>query len=324
MTELRDVRLRKALDEAPDAALQPHARTRHAIRAAAHAAVQPRWRRWRRWWTGLGRGGSPWAAALATVALATLVTVAWEGREVPGAGTDVAQERPVTAPAAPAVAPEVAPPPAAAPPSAPPATEPALQQPVAPPPAAPAQATPQRERAAATAKRGAERAAAARQEAPTRVPPAAADASAPQAQQRQAFEERSAATPAAPMAAPAPAEAPPAAAAQRAAPREAARWTQVRVELGERSVVLPPQQAGKLFELIDRLLAAPRGDGPPVSTPVTLRLELAQGDDAIGVLEHLGEHWRWRPLRSGEPARILRPEPALGNQLQQEAERLLR
>ena len=82
MTELRDARLRQALHEAPDAALRPPQRTRDAVRAAAHAAVQPAWRRW---WRSVGDHRLPWGAALATLALATLVTVLWEGREIPGA-----------------------------------------------------------------------------------------------------------------------------------------------------------------------------------------------------------------------------------------------
>ena len=85
MTELRDARLRKAMEEAPDAQLRPHARTREAIRAAAQQAVQPAWRRW---WPRTRVPATQWAGAFATLVLATLVIVLWEGRDVPGAWTE--------------------------------------------------------------------------------------------------------------------------------------------------------------------------------------------------------------------------------------------
>jgi hypothetical protein len=136
---------------------------------------------------------------------------------------------------------------------------------------------------------------------------------------------------AAPMAAPAPP--PPAAApsigaaaqppaAMRAAPVPAFRWTQVRIEADGKSVVVPLDQAGRLPALINRLLAA-EGE-PAVFTPGTLRLELAEGNELAGMLELVGERWRWTPLRDTQPARMLKADPALSRALREDAERLLR
>ena len=125
MTELRDARLRKALEEAPDATLQPGQRTREAIQAAAHAAVLPPWRRW---WNSAGERRMPWTAALATIALATLITLTWEGREPPGARREAADT--VAGAPAPASAPVPAPVPVPVPAPVQPAPVP-VQAPVA-------------------------------------------------------------------------------------------------------------------------------------------------------------------------------------------------
>jgi hypothetical protein len=93
MTELRDARLQRALDHAPDAHMTPDARTRAAIRAMAGkevagpavAAVAAPW--WRRLSGGAGSDRMPWNAVLASVLLASLVTVIWRNEEVPGART---------------------------------------------------------------------------------------------------------------------------------------------------------------------------------------------------------------------------------------------
>lgn len=345
MTELRDARLRKAMDEAPDATLQPQQRTREAIRAAAHGAVQPAWRRW---WTRSGGSGMPWTAALATIALATLVTVMWEGREVPGARTEADVVATAPAPAAgpvpapgPAPAagpvPQELPAPAAAPAPAPlpvPATRaerpessqreqraraaPAAPAPVAPAapgraPAAPAPVLPDAAGSSDMLARTAPAAEEARAAAAAPPPPPSVAAAAPPP----------------PMAAPVPApaaqrQAAPAAptAALRASPASLP-WTQVRIESGGRSVVIPRTQAGELPTLVMTMLASP-SEEPSTSAPPTLRLELAQGDEAAGVLELVGDHWRWTRLRDARQTRALRPEPGVAAALRTEAERLLR
>lgn len=318
MTELRDARLRKAMDEAPDATLQPQQRTREAIRAAAHGAVQPAWRRW---WTRSGGSGMPWTAALATIALATLVTVMWEGREVPGARPEA--EVVATAPA-PAAAPVPAPLPV-------PATRAGRAEP---------SGREERTRAAPTAPAtGAQPAPVRAPAAPAPVLPDAGGSSDMLARTAPAAEEARAAAAAPPpppgvAAAPPPPVAAPAPAAQRqaapAAPTAALRaspaslpWTQVRIESGGRSVVIPRTQAGDLPALVMTMLASPSED-PTTSAPSTLRLELAQGDEAAGVLELVGDHWRWTRLRDARQTRVLRPEPGVAAALRTEAERLLR
>jgi hypothetical protein len=132
---------------------------------------------------------------------------------------------------------------------------------------------------------------------------------------------------------PAPAGAPAAATAQRqvapAAPPAALRaaptalaWSQVRIESGSRAVVVPRAQAGRLPALVTSLLAAPSDDTEAAGAG-SLRLELGQGDEAAGVLERVGERWRWTPMREGHHARWLRPEAELAAALDEEVERLL-
>ena len=139
MTELRDARLKEALAHAPDAHMTPDARTRAAIRAMAGRAVAPAAPRpvrsagalwWQRLWHAAGNSRGPWGAALATVVLATLVTVLWRDEEIPVART--ADAPMATVPAArSAQPPSVAVPstdaPAAVPRTAAPAPAPALK-----------------------------------------------------------------------------------------------------------------------------------------------------------------------------------------------------
>lgn len=92
MSDLRDARLRRALESAPDAHMQPDARTRAAIlsaaRGAGSAAAGPLpW--WRGLWAATGQRG-PWNAAFASVLVAGLVTLLWYDREVPDARPDTA------------------------------------------------------------------------------------------------------------------------------------------------------------------------------------------------------------------------------------------
>jgi hypothetical protein len=358
MTELRDARLRKALHEAPDAQLQPPQRTRDAIRQAAHAAVQPGWRTW---WRQAGDRRLPWGAALATVALATLITVLWEGREIPSArrdalpapgASDTAAVLPrdgASQPAESAVSRARAPEPAPQT-QAPAAIKPPM--PVTPPPPAtkapardrertaparvaapkPEQRAPGREKAEDLAPQGASppdartsaaeasaRAAAVPEESRTRAsgpPPLAADSlqrPAPAAAQAQS------------ALAPAPAQRQAAPAAPQAAVRASPAslpWSQIRIEAADRSVVVSRVQAGELPALVTSLLASP-SDEADAAAPSSLRLELAQGDEAIGVLDVVGDRWRWTPLRGAREARLLRAEPALSAALREQAERLL-
>lgn len=105
MTELRDARLKRALDHAPDTAMRPSDATRVAIKSIASEAntvavplpaklalQASLWPRLARWWYGSPTGSShmPWNAALATVVLASLVTLMWFEQPVPQAVPDEA------------------------------------------------------------------------------------------------------------------------------------------------------------------------------------------------------------------------------------------
>ncbi len=91
MTELRDARLKKALEAAPDAGVRPALSVSNTIRAAArnalptaapkHAAT--RW--WLVLWQSLGQPRSAWGAAFATVLVAVLVTLIWVREPIPDA-----------------------------------------------------------------------------------------------------------------------------------------------------------------------------------------------------------------------------------------------
>ena len=99
---LRDARLARALEHAPDTLepTQPAAGTRDAILRAAHKAMgapqaqpAPPVRGWRAMVVGvwdrlMGTGRMPWNAALATVLLASFITLLWRDEPVPSAQTD--------------------------------------------------------------------------------------------------------------------------------------------------------------------------------------------------------------------------------------------
>ena len=135
MTELRDARLKKALEAAPDADVRPAPSVAQAILTAARNVLPTavpkkaptRW--WLLLWQSMGQPRSPWGAAFATVLVAVLVTVMWVREPIPDA-------RPIAPPASPVTPatdePNGAPPSAAAPAPAP-AVAPA---PVAPAPVA--------------------------------------------------------------------------------------------------------------------------------------------------------------------------------------------
>lgn len=103
-TMLRDARLARALEHAPDAHLRPDATTRAAVLAAARKAVEPAGTEvpkqggWRSWF-GASRGGRarmPWNAALASLLVAGFVTLLWRGEPVPEARIDSEQAGPAT------------------------------------------------------------------------------------------------------------------------------------------------------------------------------------------------------------------------------------
>lgn len=108
-TQLRDARLTRALDHAPDVSepAQPAVQRRDAILRAAHAAVQPPLVRpavprgrgvWAKLWDRvMGPGRMPWNAALVTVLLASFITLLWQGQPLPPAQIDP----PIPAPSVP-------------------------------------------------------------------------------------------------------------------------------------------------------------------------------------------------------------------------------
>lgn len=102
MSELRDVRLQRALEHAPHDAAVPADAVSQAVRRHARQALQadralvPRrqpW--WHALWHASGSQAGPRNAAFATLVLAGFVTLLWQGREIPGAGP---HESPVSTP----------------------------------------------------------------------------------------------------------------------------------------------------------------------------------------------------------------------------------
>jgi hypothetical protein len=110
-------------------------------------------------------------------------------------------------------------------------------------------------------------------------------------------------------------------AASAAEPDVAPGWTQVRIEAGGRSVVVPAPQAQRLAPLLARLWAA-ESEPAAAGGAVALSLEVARGSEALGVLELVGNRWRWTP--EGLAPRLLRASPGLSAATREEAERLLR
>ena len=106
-------------------------------------------------------------------------------------------------------------------------------------------------------------------------------------------------------------------------PSGALPWTQVRIESEGKSVVVPRPQARELPALVTSLLAS-TSDEADAAAPGTLRLELAEGDQALGVLELVDERWRWTPLGEAGQARWLRADPQVAARLRAEALRLLK
>lgn len=115
-TMLRDARLARALEHAPDAHLRPDPATRAAVLGAARKAVEPAGQTapaqggWRAW-LGLNHGGRtrmPWNAAFATILIAGFATLLWRGEPVPEARMDSGPAMRSEAPAAPLSGPNTA------------------------------------------------------------------------------------------------------------------------------------------------------------------------------------------------------------------------
>jgi hypothetical protein len=318
MSHLRDARLRRALESAPDEHLLPGEQTREAIRAAARQAVappRPTAGRWSKLWQSLGERHMPWNAALATVAVATLVTVLWREREIPRARAPVA----------------TAPPPAAAParkaapvaklesqsrpqPQLQPVPQPQPQPPSAQPRAEPAPAASER-RAEATVDAFRDRSI--RDLAKSAPPPQSAEAS----KQAEVGTAAGAPAPAAPAAMPR--AAPSGLASQRAAP-VGQSWTHLRIGASGRVVELTREQAPRLAQLLEELRSAAQGQAP-LEGPVEIRIELTRAGEPAGIIELAGTQLRWTPVGAAAGGSFTaRPELAQLEALRGEIGRLLR
>jgi hypothetical protein len=344
MSDLRDARLRKALDAAPDAQLRPDARTRQAIheRARATAASGGARHWWNRFWSGASRPRMPWNAAFATIVLASLVTVLWHEREVPDAGTERRQNE-SQAPAA-----------GSARPSAPAPDQRSAA--AAAPPTVSAPATDAGQARQSTRASPQSRADSVRKAPPPSQAPRgrrddsavlsdrqAGDLakSAPRQDERRRSEGTSAAPPLEPAPAPAPA-APAEAAPATPAPAPAARIpapaaglasqsqrsaidtaTHLRIANRGRIVDAPLEHPSALADLIGRVARDARG-AEPFTAPAELRVELLREGRLAGVLELAGPQVRWTQPRGTESdSGTARPEPALLQALRVELNRLL-
>ena len=315
MSGLRDARLRKALDSAPDAELRPDPRVRRDILAKAHEAVAPApvvpW--WQRLWQTSGSPRAPWNAAFATIALATLVTVLWHDREVPDARPEaVTASAPVVAPATAPSAP-VAPATTTAPQKPPVAAKAPVPVPTPQPrksetaQASPRtqvaqDATPPAEPQRDAAKSRQVDTAAVREEAPR----ALAKSAAPQAE-----ESRAAAGLAAAPAAMGPAAAPPARMAAQLRPSPLDGVTSVRGIAQGRAVDLPLEQPSPLADLLARVVRDARSP-ELLAEPVDTRIELRRQGELAGVLELAGSQARWTAWRGGAESgtATVRPDAA--------------
>ncbi|MGE0496902.1 MAG: hypothetical protein AB7I35_16980 [Ramlibacter sp.] len=367
MTMLRDARLARALDYAPDQAEVPDARARAAIRKIAIEALavsrpvpvpRPRpW--WRRLWSPApGAARMPWNAALATVLLASLVTLLWHDREPPGARLDGPVDA-ATQPAGPALKREDNAAPAGAPAGAS-ADALAARREAAAPPAAPlpgptaraskpgsssmAKALPAPRPSQPIAP---ERGAVASRSAPA-ASPSAAPAPAPAVISPSApapFAEQAAPPQAAAPLAQAPAASPPAPAAMaRSAPAAKALgglaadravaapaamgWTDVLIREGGRELRLPRAQAARLAALLQPLWpSAQAWAGAPLAPPLAtadIQLELQQPGEAAVTLALSAQEAQWSQRDSAGLRRITQlPGTEVLAALREEINRLL-
>lgn len=318
MSDLRDARLRRALESAPDADQRPDQRTRRAVLDAARQAVGPAPRAawWAKLWQGMGDRNMPWNAALATVVIATLVTVLWYDREVPQARPDAAS----TSEPAPAAAPPVVS--SSAPPAAAPAPRPApaparkpqtATKPQSQPAPAPAEQTESpRERRAEVAvdamldqgtRELAKSGPSTQSPEPAKQADVAAAARAP--------------APAAAPAAPAPAlsRAAPAGLASQAEAPVTGNWTHLRIAAQGRRVELARAEAPRLAQLLDGVAREAR-DRETLQATVVARFELTDAGNPAGVIELAGPQVRWTP--AGGRSLTGRPDEARLQALREE------
>ena len=331
MSDLRDARLRKALDCAPDAELRPDPRVRRDILAKAHEAVAPQraapW--WQKLWQDAGSRSGPWNAAFATIVLASLITVLWYDREVPDARPEaVTASAPVQSPAAappasvaPAVPPTPQTPPVAAKALAPAtAQQPRKSATAQPKPpaevaqdaatASPPLPAPERLRDAPAARRA--------DSGPVReeAPRALAKSAAPQAEESRA---------AAGLAAAPAATAPPARMATQLRPSPLDGVTRLSGTAQGRAVDLPLEQPSQLAELLARVIRDARSP-ELLAAPVDTRIELRRQGELAGVLELAGHQARWTAWRNGAEtgAATVRPDAAVLRALRDELGRVAR
>lgn len=288
MTAWRDARLKKALDHAPDAAPAIAPTLQAAIKRAAHAAVAPQAQRpsfWARLWP-TGSAAGPWPAALASLALASLVTLLWHGQPLPDATPESSRAVAV------AMAPQSSPPPSALP---------AANQAKADTPAAEPSPTPPRRREAVRSS------APQPAPAPPAAPPTAvADAAvpAPAAEPTVALAKAAPAPPSSEAAgasvermarAPRVAAAPVAGAAPMALSDAAlwAGWTEVRVLSGGESKAWPRSQAVGLNPRLQAVVVGLVASSDVSEGPADLVLELGRPGLRLARLVVTGNVARW-------------------------------
>jgi hypothetical protein len=321
MTQWRDARLNRALESAPDAGARPSDAARRAIRAAAVAAVAPKpdpW--WMRWWTQ-PQQRMPWNAAFATVLVAVLVGVMWQGEEIPDAQPQAARSKDMAVAPAPAptvaepaqrpqpVASVAAPAPAPAPQRAPVVAAPPPAAPVVPPPvtAQPAPAVPPPP-ALAKAERAPEAMDARKSVAGEQSANRAREAEVQRRDQAADSLAGAAPPPAAPMAA---AAGPSARAARAERLSQFAQGAEpLRIEVDGRAAVV---QSTRLAQLAEQLARRADSDAP-LASAVLLKIEMRGG-----VLEVTSDQVRW--TAPGQSPRTGRPDAGVIQELREEASR---
>ncbi len=330
MTQLRDARLKKALDSAPDAQMTPQVPTRQSILAQARAAVAPEPEGlWHRLWSGSGGQRMPWNAAFVTLAIASVVTLLWHDREVPDARTEAdqaASRQPQPSAAGPtprASAPMVtatAPPAPPAPPT--PATPAARVAPPAPAASPLAAAKASRPDAQATAELSKGTQDVARPAEPAVQAPRERRAETEPLRDQAAGASMAAPAPAAPSAPSMSRSAAPA--ARMSVPLAATAVdgaTHLRVTLDGRVVEAPVERRSRLAQLLARAVREARG-AEPFDESADTRIELRRDGVVLGVLELAGAHWKW--TASGASAAVGRQDDALMQALREELGRLPR